>query len=665
MRPTMRSVALAAVALLLTPLLVSPASAATVTVSEKTTLPAGGSFTLAGRGFGHGIGMSQYGAMGAARAGLSAAQILAFYYPGTAAATQANTDLRVLVSGDNDDDTIVTYESGMTAVDATNAAVPLTFTGGTPTQLKVTQGASGLVLAGLVGSAWVPSTATISGTTLTFAATDSTVQVVLPSGAKTEYRGKVRAVEDGAAPGMITVNVVPMESYLQAVVPAEAYSDWPAAALQAQAVAARTYATYERAANTARSYDICDTAACQMYPGYRKTSTTGTVTTSEASTTTSAVTATPNQIRTYGGTPAFTQFSASNGGWTTAGQFAYLVAKADPYDGASPLWSNPHTWSLKVTVAKLAAAYAAVGTPTSIGVVHRNGNGEWGGRVVDVTISGTAGSTTVTGSAFASKLGLKSDWFKVTGSTRLDGDLSLDGRPDLFAVMSNGSARVYNGTGTGTFGAARTITGNWSVYRIVVRGNDLDGDGRGDVLAIDSSQRLWRYPSDGAGALGKAVQIGAGWGKFTKVAAPGDMTGDGNADIVAIDTSGNLVRYNGTGAGTVSGATVIGRGWASMTALVGAGDWDGDGRADLIARTSDGRLILYRNLASGLRAQQIGAGWGSMKLISASSDWNGDGKPDLIVANATGSLVDYPWNGTKFAATRAIGAGWASVRSLS
>ena len=115
------------------------------------------------------------------------------------------------------------------------------------------------------------------------------------------------------------------------------------------------------------------------------------------------------------GTPAFTQFSSSNGGFSSAGSQPYLVAQPDPYDG----WSgNPNSsWTLPLTAGNVERNYPAIGTLTSIAVDTRDGNGQWGGRAVDMTLTGTQGTVTTTGEDFRIRVGLKSSWFtlRVTG----------------------------------------------------------------------------------------------------------------------------------------------------------------------------------------------------------------------------------------------------------
>ncbi len=138
-----------------------------------------------------------------------------------------------------------------------------------------------------------------------------------------------------------------MESYLRGVVPLEIPASWSPDAVRAQAVAARTYAAAERSHPNARHYQICDTTQCQVYGGVG----------AEHPAATQAIRDTARQGLTYDGRPAFTQFSASSGGWTSAGSTPYLVAQEDPYDG----WEGNavHTWTRTVNDAALERHYPA------------------------------------------------------------------------------------------------------------------------------------------------------------------------------------------------------------------------------------------------------------------------------------------------------------------
>lgn len=354
---------------------------------------------LQGKGWGHGHGMSQYGAQGAALAGLGYRQILRFYYPGTRWGS-AGGRVRVLVSADTTDDVVVRARRGLAVRALGNgrtlalnrpAARAWRITAASPTRSLLSwKGRTGgwQRLRVLAGDAQFQATGPIT--------------LVTPSGA-VAYRGALRSAT--ARPGTTardTVNVVRFEDYLRGVVPSEVIaSTWRPHALRAQSVAARTYAAFERRRPLARHYQICDTSQCQVYTG----------TTHEHPRTDAAIRRTRGQVLTHRGQPAFTQFSSSNGGWTARGGFPYLPAKRDPYD-ATP--SNPnHTWRHVVRASAIESAWPAIGDLTRVRVLARDGNGAWGGRVERVRVVGSRASTTVSGDTFRSVLGLRSEWFRV------------------------------------------------------------------------------------------------------------------------------------------------------------------------------------------------------------------------------------------------------------
>jgi len=207
------------------------------------------------------------------------------------------------------------------------------------------------------------------------------------------------------------------------VVPMEMETWFPPEALQAQAVAARTYSAGERANFAYREWDICDSVQCQVYGGIRKYDADGMVVDEYATPqSTAAVRATAGQVLTDSrGEIALAQFSASNGGWTTVGKNGepYLVARQDLWDCVN---NYAYPWTATISSAQLAEQWPEVGTPTSLTVTERNGNGTWGGRVLNVRVAGTSGSVDVPGEDFRMALGLRSSWFRVTG-TAGDGEV--------------------------------------------------------------------------------------------------------------------------------------------------------------------------------------------------------------------------------------------------
>jgi stage II sporulation protein D len=221
---------------------------------------------------------------------------------------------------------------------------------------------------------------------------------VLPSGAVRKYRGALRAV-DVSGTHLDTVNVVSLEYYLRGVVPREALSSWRPAALQAQAVAARTYSVFHRSRAARKAYDLCDTTSCQVYGGYD----------SEKASTNTAIAATAGQVRLYKGKPIIAEFSSSNGGATATGEVPYQVMKADSWD-AYPGNGNPNvTWAVTRTAAEVQAVFD-VGSIRSLRVLKRTGIGPAGGRALTVEAVGSKGRRVLTADQVRIRLHLRSGW---------------------------------------------------------------------------------------------------------------------------------------------------------------------------------------------------------------------------------------------------------------
>ena len=383
-------------------LVASVTSAAPSTASRKAEVYAvsgPSTITLTGHGYGHGRGMSQYGAEGAARQGIPWQQIIEFYYPGTSWGEQRGR-ISVWLTGDTTDDVVVAAQKGLTVTRlAPRKSWTLPANGARQWRVNGLAGGRSQVQFAK-GSGW--RTWKVFRGDAQFSAARKRLTLVTPAGSRT-YRGVLRSASP--TPGSAardTVNVLSMESYLRGVVPLEIPASWSPDAVRAQAVAARTYAAAERSHPNARHYQICDTTQCQVYGGVG----------AEHPAATQAVKDTARQALTFEGRPAFTQFSASSGGWTSAGSAPYLVAQEDPYDG----WegNHVHTWTRTVGDAALERHYPGIGDLTSIEIAARDGNGEWGGRVQDITLVGTRGRAAVTGDTLRTVLGLRSSWFSVS-----------------------------------------------------------------------------------------------------------------------------------------------------------------------------------------------------------------------------------------------------------
>ena len=372
-----------------------------VSTDQSYWIPVGKKIVVDGHGYGHGHGMSQYGAQGAALKGLSYKEIANFYYPGTSWG-KVRGKVRVLVSADTSDDVVVSATSGLTVRalgDGSRHLLPAR-DGLTKWRLNVRDGRT--ILEFYSGS-WqrylAPWARPIRGDGEFFA--NGPMTLWTPSGAR-KYRGILRAASPRAgSKSRDTVNIVSMDQYVMGVVPSEMPASWQPEAVKAQAVAARTYATWSRNQNINRYYQICDTTSCQVYGGAS----------AEDARSNAAVRATEREVLTYGGNPAFTQFSSSSGGWTSAGSVPYLAAKADPYDG----WDGNavHDWSVTVDAGVLERSHPSIGTLRRIIVTSRDGNGEWQGRVSSMVLDGTEGDATISGDSFRWAYGLRSNWFSI------------------------------------------------------------------------------------------------------------------------------------------------------------------------------------------------------------------------------------------------------------
>ncbi len=441
-------------------------TAAPVSVHEVYPVPPGGVFTLDGHGYGHGHGMSQFGAYGAALKGLGYQDIVGFYYPNTTLVSQPARTVRVLVGAGGTGPLTVEPRSGVATVVHTSVAgvadctLPTSVDGGKTTisrwrarlvtttdgkRLRLQRTADGSTWNNVAppkcDAAWAkPLDGRVTFTTGGF------VRLLVGSSVK-RYRGSMRAAFTGSS--IYPVDVVPVESYLRAVVPSEMPSSWSADALRAQAVAARTYASYVAEhphPGVAAYYDLYADTRDQMYTGMS----------AEVSSTDDAVAATAGKVlRDSQGHAVLAQFCSSSGGWTVAGGVPYLVAHKDPYDGVPQVSWSPHSWRTTLSAASIRSAFPSVGTVTALVVNGRDGNGAWGGRVTSVTVRGSAGSTTVSGTSFRSAFGLRSEWFRVV----------LPPNPPRYvrAVRTGGSATVSWLPPTDNGGAA--VTG----YRVLLQ----------------------------------------------------------------------------------------------------------------------------------------------------------------------------------------------------
>jgi SpoIID/LytB domain protein len=365
--------------------------------------PPGGTVTVSGHGWGHGRGLGQFGAQGyAVDHGWSAADILNWFYGNSTAGTMDPAAIRVRLQAYDGQSPRVTSGSSF------NAGGQLGLAAGSAAWLTYDAGAWTVHVAPNCAAA---ETASFPATDQYFTSNagdpgnDLTKMVAICDGAgpgvPRVYRGGFHAALDSEGP-LRFVNEVGLEAYLRGVVPRESPSGWDADALQAQAVAARSYAASENRYSYA---DTCDTTSCQVYRGAGE----GT-TRIEAQSTDEAIGATAGIVRRMNGTNAIarTEFSSSTGGHTAGGTFAPVVDEGDD------IASNPnHNWTTTLDRNAVGAQYG-VGAVQSIEVVART-TADGGRRASNVRITGSNGTKDVSGEVFRGDWNLKSTWFSFGG----------------------------------------------------------------------------------------------------------------------------------------------------------------------------------------------------------------------------------------------------------
>ncbi len=334
------------------------------------TAAAGTTFVVDGHGWGHGVGMSQYGAMGYALDGWSYQRILAHFYRGTELGLLPNRRVRVLVA---EGQGTLTIGSAKPFGRLASGTKPMTLK---PADRVLT-----------------PRAVRRLGGEVRFRPGAAPLRV-----AGQAYRGSVEVyVERGK---LHAVNLVSLDHYLRGVVPREMPFYWPQQALRAQAVVARSY-TLATLHPTDR-FDLYDDVRDQVYDGIE----------AERAPTNRAVAATAGRIVTWNGSVATTFYHSTSGGrtanvadvWPKASPLPYLVSVPDPFD----YLSKHHRWPAAVfTPGQLAKHLQVTGLRDVI--VERNDSG----RAATVRVLRAAGEKRLEGPMVRDLLGLRSTFFNV------------------------------------------------------------------------------------------------------------------------------------------------------------------------------------------------------------------------------------------------------------
>jgi SpoIID/LytB domain protein len=214
------------------------------------------------------------------------------------------------------------------------------------------------------------------------------------------------------------VQSIPLERYVRGVVSAEMPSGWPLAALEAQAIASRTYALTADAGGS--RFDVYSDTRSQMYLGVA----------AETASTNAAIAATAGQIVTYAGQPAITYFFASSGGMTEDNENSFLGSTPEPWLRAVPdaYETKASSWKLSVSFASAAASLSGLvkGSFRGIEVLKRGSSP----RIVSAEVLGSRGVTPVSGPELEARLGLASAWayFSVKNGTSVTREPDLSGQ---------------------------------------------------------------------------------------------------------------------------------------------------------------------------------------------------------------------------------------------
>jgi stage II sporulation protein D len=352
-----------------------------VAAAGAATARAGTALIVTGHGWGHGVGMSQWGAYGYALHGWKYRRILSHYYPGTTMGHVGEVRVRVLL-----------------AQRASSVTV------GCATAIRVTDGKrlTRTLPAGTYGvSRRLVLPVGHKGHGLSFghlAVFDCARSPLTFDGR--EYHGTLALRSQGG--GVSVVNGLGLDTYLRGVVPSESPSHWPTAALEAQAVAARSYAIVQLKPSS--WYDLVPTTADQVYGGVA----------AERPRSDHAVYATLGQVLTYDGNVARTYYSSSSGGrtesvqdaWPGSAPIPYLRSVSDPYDSYSP----HHDWGPYDLTSSRLAARLGLGSVVESAHVERNGSARVGSVVFRLA---SGAEVTRSGAAVARALHLLSTWFSI------------------------------------------------------------------------------------------------------------------------------------------------------------------------------------------------------------------------------------------------------------
>ena len=400
----------------------------TLSAHAATTVPA--TFSFQGAGYGHGVGMSQYGARGQALEGKSATDILRYYYSYVTVEPMVDSQMTRVNIGHTLNSLSIKAISKVGQIQIFEGEIKDTTAAAPLRTMDVNSTLSFTVLGTLAFPSVSPPSAlvdplpsgkiwTIRWTGTRYLSGDPAVVSVNAAGSNTSYRYGQIQVKLVKAPVLgyrleVTNTVRLHDEYLWGI--GEMPSSWPLAALQAQAIASRSYALNRGVTiRTACDCNMYSASQDQAFVGYSK----------EAEKTygalwKAAVNSTSTDDSTgltvlYGSSPISAYFSSSTGGitesalnvWGTA--VPYAIAVPDPWSLDRKINSKFASWLRPVSQSVVASAFGLSDAATLF-VNSKDASG----RVVSITATSSNGKTAkLSGGAFAGKAKLPSAWFDI------------------------------------------------------------------------------------------------------------------------------------------------------------------------------------------------------------------------------------------------------------
>ncbi|MDX1509869.1 MAG: SpoIID/LytB domain-containing protein [Nitriliruptorales bacterium] len=544
-----------------------------------------------GRGWGHGVGMSQYAARGGARLGCSAAELLTTMFPGTTVSSTQPIPSNIRVG---------LYPSGpSTGWPGPVASLIVENLAGYALTWKLDGSDAGSMP---TGASWTVNRVKDGGFTITGAGAPAgelgnassilalplagTHTIRLPAKGRTYRYGRLEFGAATSTKAWVTLDIANVDKYLYGLgeMPAS-WGDDAADALKAQAIAARNYAVRAHG-NGLKGNCNChlyDSTADQVYAGKAN----------EDPRWIDAVEATSGKLLTHNGTIAQTFYSSSHGGWsessvfTWGGNIPYLQpVDLSRWEAAGDVPATHAQWTLSIDPTSLGDLFG-IGPVIDVDLPHPHGmSGRIGNpaRGYPGVILRTASEThTVSGNTFRSVM---NGW---------SGSKGYLFRSTLFRVIETSNPPV-------------PLSGDW------------DGDGDDDVG--------WFIDGHVALRMGDGSTVGFDFGDPGDTPIVGDWDGDG-IDTIGVVNAGwwRLRNTNSTGTADVK----FSFGWGTDVPL--AGNWDGV-PGDEIGIRRDKTFRLKFGLGGGTADVIFGFGLGSDIPITGDFDANGVDDVGVVRDNA-------------------------------